>query len=45
MTVADNTSSFHLPVADSAATRRRVLEIVKGTGANWLRLLSCMFVL
>ena len=30
MTVADNTSSFHLPVADSAATRRRVLEIVKG---------------
>lgn len=30
MTVADNTSSSHLPVADSAATRRRVLEIVKG---------------
>ena len=30
MTIADNTSSFHLPVADAAATRRRVLEIVKG---------------
>uniref|UniRef100_UPI00374E68B4 ABC transporter ATP-binding protein n=1 Tax=uncultured Scardovia sp. TaxID=655654 RepID=UPI00374E68B4 len=30
MTVADNTSGPRLPVADSAATRRRVLEIVKG---------------